>query len=191
MHAFASIVHSDLSDDLTVCVEVFSFPYRSSLNWFNQEDVTASVWKCFNFSPRSSLLVNREGPFSGCYWVTSLEWPQIEWHSIGPEQYMKLIINCHRLIFRSSIFINCSGPAFKKNYTNKQKKIKWTAAPSNNFFKILVGIIENFPYSNVCLCRIVMNACNNNKNNNFISVPHSDLHDTKNRYKYGESTGCP
>ena len=24
-----------------------------------------------------------------------------------------------------------------------------------------------------------MNACNNNKNNNFISVPYIDLHDTK------------
>ena len=35
---------------------------RSSLDWFNQEDVTASVWKlCFNVSPRSSLLANREG----------------------------------------------------------------------------------------------------------------------------------
>ena len=30
-----------------------------------------------------------------------------------------------------------------------------------------------------------MNAYNNN--NNFISVPYSDLHHTKNRYKYGES----
>ena len=56
--------------------------FRSSLDWFNQEDATASVWKwCFNVSPRSSLLANREGPFSGCYWVTSLEWPRMEWHS--------------------------------------------------------------------------------------------------------------
>ena len=37
-----------------------------------------------------------------------------------------------------------------------------------------------------------MNACNNNKDNIFISnsVPYIDLHDTKNRYKYGKSTGC-
>ena len=146
--------------------------FRSSLNWFNQEDATASVWKwCFNVSPRSSLLVNREGPFSGCYSVTSLEWPRMEWHSIGPEQSMKSIIDCHRLIFRSSIFIDCSGPAFKKNYTNKQKKIKWTAAPSNNFFKILAGIIENCPYGNVCLCWIIMNACNNNNNNTLFQYP--------------------
>ena len=108
--------------------------FRSSLDWFNQEDATASVWKsCFNVSPRSSLLANREGPFSGCYWVTSLEWPRME----------------------------CP-----------------TAAPSDNFFKILAGIIENYPYGNVCLCRIIMNACNNNKNN-CISVPYIDLHDTK------------
>ena len=40
--------------------------FRSSLNWFNQEEATASVWKwCFNFSPGSSLLANQEGPFSG------------------------------------------------------------------------------------------------------------------------------
>ena len=56
--------------------------FRSSLDWVNQEHATASVWKwCFNVSPRSSLLANREGPFSGCYWVTSLEWPRMEWHS--------------------------------------------------------------------------------------------------------------
>ena len=71
--------------------------------------------------------------------------------------------------------------AFKKNYTNKQIKLKWTACPSNNFFKILARIIENYPYGNVCLCRIIMNACNNNNNNNknFISIPYIDLHDTK------------
>ena len=122
--------------------------FRSSLDWFNQEDATASVWKwCFNVLPRSSLLANREGPFSGCYWVTSLEWPRMEWHS--------------------------------RKITQTSKIFKWTAAPSNNFFNILAGIIENHPYGNVCLCRIIMNACNNNKNNNFISVPYIDLHDTK------------
>ena len=80
--------------------------FRSSLDWFNQEDATASVWKgCFNVSPRSSLLAHQEGPFSGCYRVTSLEWPRIEWHSW-------------------------------RNYTNKQIKLKWTAAPFNNFLNI-------------------------------------------------------
>ena len=35
--------------------------FRSSLDWFNQEDATASVWKwCFN---------------------VSLRWPRMEWHS--------------------------------------------------------------------------------------------------------------
>ena len=141
----------------------------------------------FNFSPRSSLLANREGPFSGCYWVTSLEWPQMEWHSIGPEQLMKLIIDCHQLIFRSSIFIDCSGPAFKKNYTNKQKKVKWTAAPSN---KILAGIIENYPYGNVSLSN--NNECLQQQQEQ--QLYFSTLHWFtwyKNRYKYGESTGCP
>ena len=107
--------------------------FGSPLDWFNQEDATASVWKrCFHVLPRSSLLANGESPFSGSYWVTSLEWPRME----------------------------CP-----------------TAAPSDNFFKILAGIIENYPYGNVCLCRIIVNACNNN--NNFISVPYIDLHDTK------------
>ena len=107
--------------------------FGSPLDWFNQEDATASFWKrCFHVLPRSSLLANGESPFSGSYWVTSLEWPRME----------------------------CP-----------------TAAPSDNFFKILPGIIENYPYGNVCLCRIIVNACNNN--NNFISVPYIDLHDTK------------
>ena len=70
------------------------------------------------------------------------------------------------------------GITFHTNYTNKQAKLKWTPAPFNNFFKILAGIIENYPYGNVCLCRIIMNAFNNNKNNNknnkFISVPYID-----------------
>ena len=64
--------------------------FRSFLDWFNQENATASVWKwSFNVSPRSSLLANREGPFSGCYWVN------IPW--MAPD-----------------------GMAFKKNETNKQ-----------------------------------------------------------------------
>ena len=56
--------------------------FRSSPDWFNQEVATAPVWKwCFYVSPRSSLLAHGEGPFGGCYWVTSLQWPRIEWHS--------------------------------------------------------------------------------------------------------------
>ena len=47
--------------------------FRSSLDWLNQEDATASVWKgYFNVSPRSSLFAHQEGAFSGCYQVTSL-----------------------------------------------------------------------------------------------------------------------
>ena len=33
--------------------------------------------------PLESLLAHQEGPFSRCYWVTSLEWLRIEWHSWG------------------------------------------------------------------------------------------------------------
>ena len=41
--------------------------FRSSPDWFNQEDATASVRKwCFNVSPWSSLLAHRDGPFTGC-----------------------------------------------------------------------------------------------------------------------------
>ena len=83
MYPLASIVHSPLwfvwwSDGL---FRGLAFLFRSSLDWFNQEDATASLWKwCFNVLPGSSLLANRDGPFSGCYWVTSLEWPRMEWH---------------------------------------------------------------------------------------------------------------
>ena len=79
--SFVSIVHSDLSDDLMLFRGLVLL-FRSFLDLFNQEDAAASVWKgYFNVSPRSSLLAHQEGPFSGCYWVTSLEWPRIEWHS--------------------------------------------------------------------------------------------------------------
>ena len=77
----------DCSSWSDVCFEAlscfFDHPSIDSGVWFNQEDATASIWKgCFNVSPRSSLLAHQEGPFSGCCWVTSLEWPhRIEWHS--------------------------------------------------------------------------------------------------------------
>ena len=87
------------------------------------------------------------------------------------------------------------GMAFKKNYTNKQIKLKWTAAPSKNFFKILVGIIKNYPYSNVCLCRIIMtnNECLQQQQEQqlYFSTLHWFTWYKKNRYNYGESTGCP
>ena len=121
-NSFASIVHS-------ICLMIWCLfrglvlLFRSSLDWFNQEDATASVWKgCFNVSPRSSLLAHQEGPFSGCYWVTSLEWPRIEWHSW-------------------------------RNYTNKQLKLKWTAAPFNNFFKYWREY-ENIEKSSMCVMSV-------------------------------------
>ena len=118
------------------------FLFRSSLDWFNQEDATASTWKWyFNVSPLS------ESRWSFQWMLLS----NIPWMAPG-------------------------GMAFKKNYTNKQIKLKWTAALSINFFKILAGIKENYPYGNVCLCRIIMNACNND---NSISVTYIDLRDTK------------
>ena len=61
--------------------------------------------------------------------------------------------------------------AFMKNYTNKQIKLKWTAALFNNFFKYWREYKKekNLHVYNVCLCQIIMNACsNNNNNNNFI-----------------------
>ena len=137
--------------------------FRSSLDWFNQEDATASVWKwCFNVSPRSTLLANREGQWM---LLSNIPW-------MAPD-----------------------GMAFKKNYTNKQIKLKWTAAPSKNFFKILVGIIKNYPYGNVCLCRIIMtnNECLQQQQEQqlYFSTLHWFTWYKKNRYNYGESTGCP
>ena len=59
--------------------------FGSPLDWFNQKDATASVWKrCFHVLPRSSLLANGESPFSGSYWVTSLEWPRMECPTAAP-----------------------------------------------------------------------------------------------------------
>ena len=114
--------------------------FGSPLDWFNQEDVTASVWKrCFHVLPRSSLLANGESPFSGSYWVTSLEWPRME----------------------------CP-----------------TAAPSDNFFKILAGIIENYPYGNVCLSN--NSECLQQQQQLYFSTLHWFTW-----YKNGESIGCP
>ena len=108
--------------------------FRSSLDWFNQEDATASVWKgCFNVSPRSSLLAHQEGPFSGCYWVTSLEWPRIEWHSWRITRTSKQ--NSNEPLPLLTTLSNIGGNI-------KKKRI------------ILV--------CNVCLCRTIVNACNNN-----------------------------
>ena len=104
--SFASIFHSDLSDDLMFvsrsCLAFSIIPRLIQPRRCHCICLKGMFFK--NVSPRSSLLAHREGPFSGCYWVTSLEWPRIEWHSW-------------------------------RNYTNKQIKLKWTAAPFNNFFK--------------------------------------------------------
>ena len=160
MYGFGSIVHSDLSDDLTVCFEVLSC-------FFDHPSIDSTKKMILHPFGNNVLMFPSIKPLSesrrSLQWMLLSNIPWICW--MAPD-----------------------GMAFWTNYTNKQIKLKWSAAPSNNFFKILAGIIENYPYGNVCLCRIIMTAT---KNNNFISVPYIDLHDTKNRYKYGESTGCP
>ena len=138
MHAFASIVHSDSSDDLTVCFEVLS---------------------CFLDHPR--LIQPRR-----CYCIR-LEKMFSCFASIKP-------LSGSRKSFQWKLLSNIPWMA-----PDGMSHRCPTAAPSDNFFKILAGIIENYPYGNVCLCRIIMNACNNNKNNNFISAPNIDLHNTK------------
>ena len=81
--SFASIVHFDLSDDLKFvsrsCLAFSIIPRLIQPRRCHCICLKRMFFK--NVSPRSSLLAHREGPFSGCYWVTSLEWPRIEWHS--------------------------------------------------------------------------------------------------------------
>ena len=145
----ALIVHSDLSDDRTVCLEVLSsFFGHPSIDATKKMRLHPFGWMMFQcFASIKPLSASRRS-FQWMLLSKSLEWPWIEWHS--------------RRITETS-----------------QKKLIWTAASSTNSFKILAGIIENYPYGNVCLCRIIMNACSNYKNNNFISVPYIDLHFTK------------
>ena len=47
--------------------------FRSSLDWLKQ-DVTVSVWRMF-WSFKALLAPRGKGPFCGCYWITSFEWP--------------------------------------------------------------------------------------------------------------------
>ena len=130
MYAFASIVHSDLSDDLTVCFEVLScfFDHRS----------IDSTKKMILHPFGNNVLMFCLDQASNSASRRSLQW----------------------MLLSNIPWMAPDGMAFRKNYTNKQIKLKWTAAPSNNFFKILAGIIENYPYGNVCLCRIIMNTYN-------------------------------
>ena len=91
-------------------------------------------------------------------------------------------------MFLSNIpWMALDGVAFNKNYTNKQIKLKWTPTPSNKVFKILAGIIENYPYGNVCLCRMLATTTTTT----LFQYPTLIYMIRKNRYKYGESTGCP
>ena len=114
-----------------------------------------------------------------CAILTSPKKGETAVYGYNPALFWVLSVSCWflaELIFTS----------FKKNCTNKQIKLKSTAAPSNNFFKILAGIIDDYPCGNVCLCRIILNACYKNKNNNYTVIYMIQ----KNRYKYEESTGC-
>ena len=65
---FASIVHSDLSDDLTVCFEVLSsFFDHPSINSTKKMILHPFGNNALTFRLDQSLLANREAPFSGCY----------------------------------------------------------------------------------------------------------------------------
>ena len=50
--------------------------FRSSLDWFKQEDATVSVKRKF-WSFKPPLSPRSKEFFSGCYWIKSFEWPPI------------------------------------------------------------------------------------------------------------------
>ena len=78
-----------------------------------------------------------------------------------------------------------------KNYTNKQIKLKWTAAPSNNFFKILAGIMENYPYAIMSVSfEYWWTLATTTRTTTLFQYPTLIYMIQKHRYKYGESTGC-
>ena len=80
--SFASIVHSDFSDDLMFVSRFYpAFSIILRLIQTRRCHCICLERMFFNVSPRSSLLAHQQGPFNGCYWVTSLEWPRVEWHS--------------------------------------------------------------------------------------------------------------
>ena len=66
--------------------------------------------------------------------------------------------------------------AFVKNYTKKQIKLKWTAAPFNNFFKY-------WRENKTCLSLSNDNECLQKQQQQqlylYSAVPYIDLHDTK------------
>ena len=132
--------------------------FRSSLDWFNQEDAAASVWKrvFYCFASIKPLSASRRS-------FQQMLLSNVPW--MAPDRM-----------------------ALMKNYTNKQIKLKWTAAPFNNFFKYWQEWMIHG--CNVCLCRIIMNACNKTT----LFVPSCTLHwftwYKKIRWKYRESTGC-
>ena len=75
----SSTLRSSISDLFDFWWEILShFFDQSSIDsdQFKQEDATAAIYRMFwCFKP---LLTPREKePFSGCYWITSFEWPQI------------------------------------------------------------------------------------------------------------------
>ena len=75
----SSALRSSVSDLFDFWWKILShFLDHSSIdsNQFKQEDATASVWRMFwCFKPL--LTPRRKGSFSGCYWITAFEWPQI------------------------------------------------------------------------------------------------------------------
>ena len=75
----SSALRSSISDLFDFWWEILSHFFDHSsidINQFKQEDATASVYRMFwCFKPL--LTPQGKGPFSGCYWITSFEWPQI------------------------------------------------------------------------------------------------------------------
>ena len=75
--------------------------------------------------------------------------------------------------------------AFMKNYTNKQIKLKWTAAPFNNFFKYW----REYKKERIIHECNVYNECLQQQQQQlylYPAVPYIDLHDTKQFDKYRE-----
>ena len=82
--SFASIIHFDLSDDLMFvsrsCLAFSIIPRLIQPRRCHCICLERMFFKMFRLD-QASFLAHQEGPLSGCYWVTSLEWPRINWHS--------------------------------------------------------------------------------------------------------------
>ena len=84
--SFALIVHSWFVWWSDVCFELLSC-------FFDHPSID-SIKRCYcicldvlMFRPhQASSHIKPEGPCSGCYCVTSLQWPPIEWYSLPPPQ---------------------------------------------------------------------------------------------------------